>query len=415
MSTTDVAQAGTATSDTTARGTPTRRVLSRSTSFWSVGAILCLYLMASTTPSPMYSIYQQRWGFSTTVLTEVFAVYTLAILAALLMFGSLSDHVGRRPVLLVSLTVEIVSIVVMAVAPGVAWLYVGRILQGLATGIATSTISGALLDFQPPGSGRGPLVNGLAAAFGMALGSLVAGALVQFAPGPTTLSYGVILVGLMVAVPLVLAMPETIVARGHSARQLLRPQRPTVPAGRGVTFALLATTMLAAWIVGGMFMSLGPSVAKSLVSGNPYLVGGLSVAVVAGFGGLSQLLLHGWSGRHAVQVGAPVQIVGLVGVAAAELTHDSVLFFGGSAVLGFGWGLMFMGGFRLLTGLATPEHRAGTSAMIYVVAYLSAGVPAVTIGFLATLFGLTAATLTFTAVASLFAVVAGLSTLVHRH
>lgn len=171
---------------------PPRR-LPRSLSFWLVGGILCVFLMASTAPSPMYSIYQQRWGFTTTVLTEVFAVYAVAILVSLIMFGSLSDHVGRRPVLLVSLLVEIVSVIVLATAPAVGWLYLGRILQGLATGAATSAVSGALLDFQPPGTNRGPLINGVSASLGMALGSLMAGALVQYAPGPTTLSYVVIL------------------------------------------------------------------------------------------------------------------------------------------------------------------------------------------------------------------------------
>ncbi|WP_246470809.1 hypothetical protein [Saccharopolyspora phatthalungensis] len=176
----------------------------------------------------------------------------------------------------------------------------------------------------------------------------------------------------------------------------------------------MATTLLASWIVGGMFMSLGPSVAKGLVSGNPYLVGGLTVAVLAGFGGLTQLALSGWTARRAVRIGAPLMIVGLTGVAVSTLGHSAAAFFIGSAVLGIGWGLMFMGGFRMLTGLASPEHRAGTSSLIYVVAYLSAGVPSVALGFLSTTFGLTAATVAFAATAACFATIAGLSTLVRR-
>ncbi|CAM06356.1 putative MFS family arabinose efflux permease [Saccharopolyspora erythraea NRRL 2338] len=392
---------------------PPRR-LPRSLSFWLVGGILCVFLMASTAPSPMYSIYQQRWGFTTTVLTEVFAVYAVAILVSLIMFGSLSDHVGRRPVLLVSLLVEIVSVIVLATAPAVGWLYLGRILQGLATGAATSAVSGALLDFQPPGTNRGPLINGVSASLGMALGSLMAGALVQYAPGPTTLSYVVILIGLAAAVPAVLAMPERVTGSGRTWRELLRPQRPTVPAGRGRDFALLATTMLAAWTVGGMYMSLGPSVAKGMVSGAPYLVGGLAVATLAGVGGLAQLVFSGWPGRRAVLVATPLLIASLAGVATSVVASSPVLFFAASIVLGVGWGMMFMGGFRLLTAMATPEHRAGTSAMIYVVAYLSAGVPSVTLGFLTTAFGLTAATVVFAAAAGTFAAVAGISTLARR-
>lgn len=391
-----------------------RRTLSRRVAFPFVGAVLAVFMMASTAPSPMYSIYQQRWDFSATVLTAVFAIYTVAILLALLLFGSLSDHIGRRPVLLAALVVEIVSVVVLAVAPGVGWLYLGRTLQGLATGAATGAVSGALLDFQPRGTNRGPLVNGVAAASGLAMGSALAGALVQFAPAPTMLSYLVLLVGLVLAVPGVLAMPETVETGRRSLRQALRPQRPTVPAGHRTTFALLATTMLASWTVGGMFMSLGPSVAKGMVHGDPYLVGGLTVAVLAGFGALAQLVLSGWSGRRAVRAGTPLLVVGLAVVAGSVLADDAVVFFAGSLVLGIGWGLMFMGGFRMLSGLASPEHRAGTSAMIYVVAYVSAGGSSVALGALTTAFGLTAATVTFATAAAVFAVVAGLGTLVHR-
>ena len=56
-------------------------------------------LMASTSaPSPIYPLYLERWGFSVTILTAVFAVYVAGLIAALLTVGSLSDHLGRRPV-----------------------------------------------------------------------------------------------------------------------------------------------------------------------------------------------------------------------------------------------------------------------------------------------------------------------------
>ncbi|MFB9565811.1 MFS transporter [Saccharopolyspora hordei] len=390
-----------------------REGLSRPAAFWFTGALYALFLMASTAPSPMYSLYQQRWGFTTTVLTEVFAAYAVAILVALLLFGSLSDHVGRRPVLVVALGLEIVSMLLLAFAPGVGWLYAGRALQGLATGVATSAISGSLLDFQRPGSNRGALVNGVSSAFGMALGSLGAGALVQFVPGPTLTSYLLLVLGFALAVPGVLAMPEPVTQRG-ALREALRPQRPTVPAGKGLTFTLMATTLLSSWTVGGMFMSLGPSVAKGMVDASPHLVGGATVAVLTGLGGVGQLLLSGLDARRAVRIAGPVMVVGLAGVAASTVAHQPLLFFTAAAVLGVGWGLMFMGGMRMLTSLAPPEHRAGTSALIYVVAYLSAGVPSVTLGVVSTAFGLTTATVAFASAAALFAVVAVTSTYLHR-
>ncbi len=395
--------------DRPATALPRRRALTRRQAFWSVGGLLALFLMASTAPSPMYAIYQQRWGFSATVLTEVFAVYMVGILAALVLLGGLSDKIGRRPVLLASVALEIVSMVVLAFAPGVGWLLLGRVLQGIATGAATSAISGSLLDFQPAGTGRGATINAVAAGAGMAVGSAAAGLLVQFAPMPTTLSYLLLIAAFVVSLAVLWAMPEPVRVSG-SLRDSLRPQRPTVPAGRGKVFALLATTMLATWSVGGMFMSLGPSVAKGLVGGSSYLVGGLAVGAVTGVGAIAQLLLSGWSARRSVRVAAPLLIIGLAGVAASVLAGSAAMFFGGAVVLGIGWGLMFVGGFRLMTALADPDNRAGTASMIYVVAYLSSAVPSVLLGVLTTHIGLTTSTLIFAIAAALFAAVAWTST-----
>ncbi|WP_026152816.1 MFS transporter [Actinopolyspora halophila] len=377
-------------------------------SFALAGAILAVFLMASTAPSPMYAIYQREWHFSSTVLTVVFAVYMLGILAALVLFGSLSDHLGRRPVLLGSIALEAISLLVLALAPGVRWLCVGRVLQGLATGAVTSAVSATLLDFQPGGSGRGPLVNGVAAAGGMAVGSVLAGALVQFAPAPTELSYLVLIAALVLLFLGVLVMPEPVTGRRAELRRILRPQRPTVPEGRGRTFALLATTMLSAWTIGGMFMSLGPSVASGLVEHNSHFVGGLTVTVLAGVGSIAQVLASGWHGTRAVRLAVPLLLIGLAAVAVAVVVGSAALLFAGSVVLGAGWGLMFAGGFRMLSALATPEQRAGTSAMIYVVAYLSAGGSSILLGHLTTLFGLDNATIVFAAAAGAFAVLAGI-------
>jgi MFS family permease len=71
------------------------------------------------------------------------------LLGTLLVAGSLSDHIGRRPVLLLALAIEIVAMVAFAEARGVGWLFAARVLQGIATGIAMGAISAALLDLQP--------------------------------------------------------------------------------------------------------------------------------------------------------------------------------------------------------------------------------------------------------------------------
>ena len=84
-----------------------------------MASIIGLALFASATPSPLYGIYQQEWHFSTPVLTLVYAVYCFGVLTALLLIGRISDEVGRRPVLTLSLIGLIGAGVLFAVADSV--------------------------------------------------------------------------------------------------------------------------------------------------------------------------------------------------------------------------------------------------------------------------------------------------------
>ncbi|MDP9389989.1 MAG: MFS transporter [Actinomycetota bacterium] len=83
-------------------------------------------------------MYQEEFGFSSGVLTVVFGVYAFALLAALLVVGALSDHIGRRPVLIAALLLQAVGMVVFLVADGVGWLIAARVVQGLSMGALTA-------------------------------------------------------------------------------------------------------------------------------------------------------------------------------------------------------------------------------------------------------------------------------------
>src|SRR3954468_21475359 len=152
------------------------RQLSHATAFWLVAATLVFLLFASSAPSPLYVVYQATWHFSPLTLTSVFAVYVLALLVALVFAGSLSDRVGRRPVLLLALGTQIAGMVLFALAHGVEAVFAARIVQGLATGVATGAISAALIDLQPPGRPHlGALLSSAAPPFGLAAGALGSG------------------------------------------------------------------------------------------------------------------------------------------------------------------------------------------------------------------------------------------------
>jgi MFS family permease len=239
-------------------------VLPRPVAFWLVGAALGVFLFAASAPSPLYVVYQAEFAFSGITLTSVFAVYVVALLATLLFTGSLSDAVGRRPVLIGAMLVEIAAMALFVVARDVTWLFAARIVQGVATGAATGALSASLIDLGPARNpSLGPLVNSVVPGAGLAVGALGTGLLVQYAPAPTQLVFFLLVGALTLAVLGTLAMREPLAnpSRGSAP---LRP-RVGVPREARGRFAGAAPSLVATWALGGLYLSLGPSVAVGIL------------------------------------------------------------------------------------------------------------------------------------------------------
>ncbi len=105
----------------------------------AVGAIIAVAFMGSVIVTPLYLLYQRKFGFSELMLTLIYAVYVVGNVAALLLFGQISDQVGRKRVTLPALGLAGASALLFFFAEGVAWLFAGRLLIGLAVAILSGT------------------------------------------------------------------------------------------------------------------------------------------------------------------------------------------------------------------------------------------------------------------------------------
>lgn len=390
-----------------------QQALPRRAAFWMLGVLMGFFLFAAAAPSPIYVIYQAYWHFSDTTLTIVFAVYAIAVLVALLTFGALSDRLGRRPVLAGALVIEIVAMALFAAAGGLWQLYAARIVQGLATGIASGVLGAALIDLAPSSRPTlGALVNTVSLTAGMGVGAVITGALVQYAPAPTVLTY-VLLLGVFVFFLFFCwVLPETVTAKRQGWRHDLRPRRTTVPAPIRRRFALASTGLVAAFAISGLYLSLGPSLTAKVLHSHSHLMGGLTIFVLFGVGALAQIGLQRLPAQRAVLIGSSATVVGVALIDYAFFEASPAAFFASSAALGFGFGLSLKGAFQIMAGLTSVEERAQVISAAYIVIYLSLGIPAILAGLGSTYFGLQVTTLTFTAIVTLLAVVAGISPLV---
>ncbi|WP_433724229.1 MFS transporter [Actinoplanes sp. CA-051413] len=375
---------------TTARtGDPAvrRKRLSRPVAFAAIAAIFVTFTAASSAPSPLYVVYQQLWGFSAVTLTVVFSVYVVGLIGALLVLGALSDHVGRRPVLAAAIGLEIVALVLFLAAGDVPVLLAARFLQGIATGAALTTLGAALVDLNPPHApGRAGLVNSVVPPAGLAIGSLGTGALVQFAPGPTHFVYALLLAGMAVAALVVLVMPETSGRRPGGVASLI--PRLGVPARlRGAVFALVPI-IVASWALGGLYLSLGPSVAVGVFGLANHLIGGLVVTLLCGTGAVTAFALRTWPTPRVLTIAGALLTVGTAVTLVGVQTGNVVLGAVGTALAGIGFGASALASFGTLALLAAPHERGELFAVALTIAYVAFSLPAVIAGLAATSAGL---------------------------
>ncbi len=393
---------------TAGAGRPRRGQLPATAAYWLMAAIIGLALFASATPSPLYATYRAEWGFSSFVLTAVFAVYAVGVLAALLVAGRISDDVGRRPVLVGSLSVLLVSTAMFVVADSVVWLFAARALQGLATGVALGSAGAALLDLHPRRDSHGAgLANGTFSTAGMGLGAFIAAILVQYAPMPTKTPYLLLLAIFAALLAGAVLMPEPVAQR---RRLDLRFQAPHVPAEIRGAFLLSSLGVLASWSIGGLFMSLGPQLAAIELDTDNHLAGGAAILLLTGTGAISQLVFQRAAPWRLTAVGAVVLALGLGGVVGSLSLDSAPVFLAASAVTGLGWGAAFLGALRSLTAVIPAASRARTMSAFYLVAYTSLSAPALAAGLVVSSWGLVTTFRVFGVVVAALALVVAVAT-----
>ena len=341
-------------------------------------SVIVFFLASSSAPTPLYATYQAEWGFTPITTTVVFGIYAVAVLAALLVAGRLSDHIGRRPVLLGAVGLQIGAMLVFTTAAGVDELMVARVVQGVATGAAAGAVGAALLDLS---ARHGTLANAVATPVGTATGAIGAGILVQYLPQPTHLVYDVLLGVFVLQAVGILLMAETLAAARPGALASLRP-RLGAPRAARVTLLGVVPALFASWSLAGLYGALGPSLVRLLAPSAGVLAGGASLFALAGSGAASVYLVRSMAPRTVLLLAMPALVVGL-GITLVALSAGSLtLFFVGTLVAGLGFGASFTGGIRLTVPFAAEHERAGLLSVLYVVAYLAMGVPAVVAGYL---------------------------------
>lgn len=377
--------------------------IGRRTAFFLAAYAFAATMLGTTLPTPLYGLYQAEFGFSELMITVIFATYAAGVIAALLLFGRLSDEIGRRGTLLPGIALSAASAVCFLLAQSLAPLLLGRVLSGLSAGIFTGTATATLLDLAPgEDRARATLVATVANMGGLGLGPLLSGALAEWGGAPLRLPFWVDLALLVPAAIGVWALPETVERAAHPR---LRPQGLHVPPEMRATFVHASLAAFAGFAVLGSFTGVAPAFLAQVLGVEGHAAIGLIVFAVFASSAAGQIALDWTTPERAMRGGCAGLIAGMALLAGGLAASSLTLLVAGGLVAGFGQGLSFRAGLGAVNAAAPADRRAEVASSFFVVAYVAISIPVVGEGLLAELWSLRAAGLVLAAVVSLLAAV----------
>jgi MFS family permease len=383
--------------------------LGRRTAFVLIAYAFLVTMVGPTVPTPLYPIYQSRFGFGSLMVTVIFAVYAVGVIAGLLCTGRLSDELGRRRVLLFGLVCAVASSVLFVLAQGLAPLLVGRLLSGISAGAFAGTATAALVDLAPDSRRRAAGAIAVAVTLGgLGLGNLLSGALAQIDVVPLRLPYWAHLVLLAPAALGVLLAPETVKVHPHPR---FVPQRLSVPREVRGTFVRAGLGGFSAFAFAGLFGSVGPSfLARFLGYHSHLLAGGLMCGLFLA-SVLGQLTIGRLSQRAALVGGTFATVAGALLTIVALEAESLALLIVAAAFAGLGQGLAMGGGVAALAVETPAERRGEVNASFFVVLYVGLCLPIVGVGLLSEATGLRTAGVVLACVMATLSAAAGISLL----
>jgi MFS family permease len=348
--------------------------------FLVVASALFVLLLDGNLPTPLYAVYRERFGFSGTELTLIFAIYAMALIPSLLVFGQLSDRLGRRRVIAGGLCVAAVGLALLALAQSTAWLFVARAVQGLALGTTVGTAAAALVELEPAGDhSRAALAAVLGQSGGSAAGPLLAGALAQWAPAPRQLSYVAGIALTVAAAAAVLRIEEPREPTGE-----WRLQRPSVPGAVRARFARAGLTGAAVWAIGALFLSVVPSYAAKLLATSDLALLGAISAIMLAMACLAQAIsLRGaMTPARAQPAGLVLLVAGIAALVLAFPLHSLAFVLVAAVLAGTGLGFGYFGSQATVNRLAPDERRGEVTAAFITCLYSGVTVTAVATGLI---------------------------------
>lgn len=337
-----------------------------------IAAALFLVTTAVNLEVPLYRIYAQAAGYGNGLTAAVFASYVAGLLPVLILFGGLSDRLGRKPVVLAGLIAALLATAAVILRPTMQALLVARLLQGIGVGLSVGAGTAWLAELLggAEGAARAASIVAVTTSLGFGSGALLTSALLLRGATLVPASYWLILLLTLGCLPLLLGLPR----RAAMGGALLR--RPHFPRGTVMAGVAIAT----AWAVTGLVIAIVPA---QLARYDLATWSGPALFLLNGTGALCQPLVRRLAARQALRIGFVLLPLGYVMLVCGAWRGVLGLVLVGSAIAGAAcYGFTYLGGLVEVSRLGGAQRARAVSGY-FLCAYLGFGLPSVLLGFLA--------------------------------
>jgi MFS family permease len=349
--------------------------------FWAAAFAFLIVMAVATLPSPLYGLYRARDHLSALTITVVFAIFAAGTIAMLRSDSSIVARIGRRGVMLAAVVTMMAAMAVLALWKDLLGLLIGRLITGVAVGLAAGTAITYLIELRlradPNASATRARTIGTSVTVGaLGIGPLIAGCLAQWVTQPLTVPYLVFIALGALALAGLWAAPET----GAPTLGAAAKSQPAGPRRKVRLPVPAAAATLAGFAANGLFAGLSGLFLATTLHHPSHALSGASLFLLFSCGVASQLARL--QAARVLALGTISMLAGLVLlVVSVRLSTPSLaLFLIGGALIGAGSGAVFKGTTGIVLEASPPESRVAMTSALLIALYVGLAVPVIGAG-----------------------------------
>ena len=344
-------------------------------------AAMLLAFAAAALPVPLYADYKVMLGLTDADVSMTMVFYLVGVLTVLFIGGSLSDALGRKPMVAAALLFGAVGCALFAWLPNAAVLQAGRLVQGISCGLTMSATSAFVLDCTSHHYRTfGTTITSTGALIGLTVGSLGIGLYATVSRDYATMFW--IFGAVMVFNALLLPFTHETVTHRITLRRAIRPLVKVPKSLRGV-FPLAAGCYIVAWGTGIFFQSLSTPAATQYFGSTDPLIPALILALAMAPSALGGPMSARTTTRFAVGGGLALLTVTYVVLWWTLVGQLLVPFLVVEALFSVSTGILLSASMHMLISYSDPADSASVVSLINFTGYIGSTIVSMSMSALA--------------------------------